>query len=212
MFTDGAFSAASGAGTTVNGSIAAAGDVTLNSVTINGDIVAGGNFTGESSGGTVNGSVQYGGTANVAQNFRITGGLTHAAPPFSFDSEFVSLKELSASLADLSQTPGASVSLSYGLLQLTGSAPGLNVFTVNAADLSQAQGVGITIPSGATALINVTTDTILSIGLQYMNLSTNDASGVLWNLPLATGSTRPASSPGSGRSWLPMPRWAVSPG
>ena len=188
VFTDGAFNAASGAGTTINGSIGAAGDVTLASVTINGNIVAGGNFTGGSSGGTVTGSVQYGGTANVAPNFAVTGGLTHAAPPFSFDSEFVSLKELSASLANLAQSPGATVSLmSNGLLQLTGTASGLNVFTVNAADLSQAQGVAITIPSGATALINVNTATILSIGLQYMNLSTNDPSGVLWNLPLATG-------------------------
>jgi hypothetical protein len=85
-------------------------------------------------GGTVNGGVTYGGTADVAPNFTVSGGLTHAAPPFSFDSEFVHLGELSASLADLTQTAGASVSLNpySNALELTGTDSGLNVFTVSA--------------------------------------------------------------------------------
>ena len=116
VLSNGAFNESESSGSSINGRIAAAGDVTLDGVSVNpaaGDsaptILAGGNFTAgrtTGSGGTVNGGAQYGGTSNVAPNFTVNGGLTHAAPPFSFDTEFVSLKGLSASLADLVQTPG----------------------------------------------------------------------------------------------------------
>ena len=39
---------------------------------------------------------------------------------------------------------------------------------------------------GATALVNVTTDTQLTLSEQYMNLSGTTAANVAWNLPLAT--------------------------
>jgi choice-of-anchor A domain-containing protein len=200
VLSNGAFNESESSGSSINGRIAAAGDVTLDGVSVNpaaGDsaptILAGGDFTAgraTGSGGTVNGGVQYGGTSNVAPNFTVNGGLTHAAPPFSFDTEFVSLKELSASLADLAQTPGATVSLNpySNALELTGTGTGLNVFTVDAAQLAQAAGIVLDLTQpGATALINVTTDTILSIGPMYMNLSgTAGADGVMWNFPLAT--------------------------
>ena len=199
VFSDGAFNSSESSGTSISGRIAAAGDVTLDGVSVNpaaGDssptIVAGGNFIAgmtTHAGGTVNGGVQYGGTSSVAQNFTVNGGLTNAAPPFSFDSEFTSLKELSASLANLTQTPGATVSLAYGALTLTGTATGLNVFTVDAAQLAQAAGIVIDLTQpGATALINVNTATILSIAPMYMSLSGSaTATGIMWNLPLATG-------------------------
>ena len=201
VFSNGAFNASEPSGTSDTGRIAAAGDVTLDGVSINpaaGDatptIVAGGNFTAgrtTGSGGTVNGGVSYGGTSDVAPNFTVNGGLTHAAPPFSFDTEFTSLKLLSASLGDLAQTPGATVSLNQysHALELTGTGTGLNVFTVSAAQLTQAAGIVISLTQpGATALINVTTDTILSIAPMYMNLSGSaTAAGLMWNLPLATG-------------------------
>ena len=199
VFSHGAFNASESSGTSVTGRIAASGDVTLDGVSVNpatGDatptIVAGGNFTAgmtTHAGGTVNGGVQYGGTSNVAPNFTINGGLTQTAPPFSFDSEFTSLKELSASLANLTQTPGATVSLAYGALTLTGTATGLNVFTVDAAQLAQAAGIVIDLTQpGATALINVNTATILSIAPMYMNMSGSaTAAGIMWNLPLSTG-------------------------
>ncbi len=185
-------------GTSISGRIAAAGDVTLDGVFVgpaSGDasptIVAAGNFTAgrtTGAGGTVNGGVTYGATSNVAQNFTVNGGLTNSAPPFSFSTEFTSIKTLSASLADLPQSPGASVSLAYGALTLTGTATGLNVFTVDATQLSQAAGIVIDLTQpGATALINVNTATILSIAPQYMSLSGSaTAAGVLWNLSLAT--------------------------
>ena len=198
VFSDGAFNASESSGTSISGRIAAAGDVTLDGVFVgpaSGDasptIVAGGNFTAgrtTGAGGTVNGGVTYGGTSNVAPNFTVNGGLTNAAPPFSFATEFTSIKTLSASLAGLPQSTGSSVSLAYGALTLTGTATGLNVFTVDATQLAQAQGIVINLTQpGATALVNVNTATILSIAPQYMNLSGNaTAAGILWNLSLAT--------------------------
>jgi choice-of-anchor A domain-containing protein len=201
VFSNGSFNSSGSSGTSITGRIAAAGDVTLDGVFVGpaaGDttptIVAGQNFTGgrtTGAGGTVNGGVTYGGTANVAQNFTVNGGVVHAAPPFSFDSEFISLKNLSSSLGDVHQTPGATVVLNQysHALEITGTASGLNVFTVDAAQLAQAAGIVINLTqAGATALINVTTDTNLSIGPMYMNLQgAANAAGILWNLPLATG-------------------------
>ena len=198
VFSDGDFMSL---GTSISGRIAAAGDVTLDGVSVgpppgeaSPEIVAGGNFTAgrtTGAGGTVNGGVTYGGTADVAQNFTVSGGLTHAAPPFAFDSEFVNLRELSASLADLSQTAGASVSLNpySNALQLTGTDSGLNVFTVSATELTQAAGIVIDLTQpGATALINVTSDTLLTLAPQYMTLQGSaTAAGILWNMALATG-------------------------
>ena len=202
VFSDGAFNSSVSSGTSISGRIAAAGDVTLDGVSVgpaSGDasptILAGGNFTGgmtTHAGGTVNGGVTYFGTANVAQNFTVNGGLVHGTPPppFSFDSEFTSLKTLSTSLGGLTQPGTSTVTLAYGALTLTGTASGLNVFTVSATDLAQAQGIVINLTqSGATALINVTTDTNLAIGPMYMTLQgpTTGPAGILWNLPLATG-------------------------
>lgn len=199
VYSDGAFSSVGS--TSITGRIAAAGDVTLDGVSAgpargepSPEVVAGGSFTaGQTThaGGTVIGGVTYGATANVAPNFTVGGGLSHTPPPFSFDSEFVNLRELSSSLAGLSQTAGASVSLnpySYAL-QLTGTASGLNVFTLSAAQLTEAAGIVIDLTQpGATALINVTTDTQLTLAPQYMTLQGSAApSGILWNMALATG-------------------------
>ena len=96
---------------------------------------------------------------SVAANFFVTlRRHTKATPPFSFDDEFTSLRTLSASLADIRvESAGATVRLNSGALSLTGPDAGLNVFTVSAAQITQAPGVAITLTkAGATALINVT--------------------------------------------------------
>jgi choice-of-anchor A domain-containing protein len=200
VLSDGDFNSSASSGTSVTGRIAAAGDITLDGISVHpatGDtgptIIAGGNFTGgrtTGAGGSVTGAVTYGGTADIAQNFTISGGASRAAPPFSFDDEFKSLATLSASLADLTQTPGATVNLNPNsfALELTGTGTGLNVFTVTAAQLSQAAGIVINLTqAGATALINVVSDTNVSVAPMYINLSGSaTAAGIVWNLPLVT--------------------------
>ena len=209
VFSDGAFHSTGSGGTSITGRIAAAGDIKLDGISVGpaaGDapptIIGGAAFTAgrtSGAGGSVSGGVTYGGTSDVAPNFTVNGGLTRAPPPFSFDAEFTSLKNVSSSLAGLPQSAGASVSLNpfSHALELTGTEPDSNVFTVDAAQLAQAQGVVINLTQpGATALINVTTDTRLSIAPMYMSLAGSaTAAGILWNLPLATaraGGTPPA--------------------
>jgi len=61
--------------------------------------------------------------------------------------------------ATSTRTPGATVSLNpySDALELTGTASGLNVFSVNAAELAQVAGIVIDLTQpGATALINTT--------------------------------------------------------
>ena len=93
----------------------------------------------------------------------------------------------------IAQTPGATAKLdpSSHALQLTGTDSGLNVFDVGAADLQAAAGIVIDLTKpGATALINVTAGTQLSLAPQYMNLSGNASDRTLmWNLAFATGLT-----------------------
>jgi choice-of-anchor A domain-containing protein len=203
-FSHGDFNASPPGGENINGRVAAAGDVTLGGsgsggVYITGlsapTVIAGGNFSAGKSGtgGTLSTGVRYGGDIYVASNFYINGNKDHAQPPFSFDDEFDSLKLLSASWADLDQTPGATVTLNQysHALELTGTGDDVNVFRVDAAQLAQAAGVVINLNKpDATALINVTTDTELLTAFQYLNLSgTATAAKVAWNLPLATALT-----------------------
>jgi choice-of-anchor A domain-containing protein len=199
-FSDGAFNSSKSSGTSITGRIAAAGDVTLDGVSVSpaaGDstptVIAGGDFiagrtTGQ--GGTLNGGVRYGGSIDVGQNFMVNGERTHAPPPFSFVSEFDALRQLSESWAKMGQTPDATVTLNSGskALELTGKGTGLNVFDVTAADLKAAAGIVIDLTQpNATALINITTNEALTIAPQYMNLSGSaNERRLVWNLPNAT--------------------------
>ena len=201
VFSDGDFSSATPGGTSINGRIAAARDVTLDGVFVgpaSGDsaptVIAGDDFTaGQTThaGGTVNGGVQYGGSYDVAGNFTVNGGTQHASPPFSFASNFDALRDLSRAWGRLPQSPGATVALNpYSqALELTGRDRGLNVFDVSAADLRAAAGIVIDLTeAGASALINVTTAGTLNLDPMYMNLSGSAAStNVAWNVPFAPG-------------------------
>ncbi|HEX3801983.1 MAG TPA: collagen-binding domain-containing protein [Solirubrobacteraceae bacterium] len=197
------FNASNTAGTSITGRIAAGRDVTVDGVSISprtGDatpeVVAGGDvYAGVTtgSGGTLNGGLSYAGTLTRASNFTINGTVSHAPPPFSFTDAFADLRDLSSSLDSLDQSTGATVDLNRysNALTLTGIDDGLNVFTVSAAQLTQASGIVINLTQAdATALINVTTDTDLATAPQYMNLQGSAApSGIVWNFPLATSFT-----------------------
>ena len=200
-FSEGAFNSSEASGTSITGRIAAAGDVTLDGISVGpaaGDstptVIAGSDFTAGRTtghGGMLNGGVRYGASIDVAPNFTVNGERTHSPPPFSFVSEFDALRDLSQSWAKLGQTSGATVTLDPNskALQLTGKGSGLNVFTVSAADLKAAAGIVIDLTqANATALINITTTQQLTIAPQYMSLS-GSANGqrLTWNLPNAAG-------------------------
>jgi choice-of-anchor A domain-containing protein len=227
-FSHGDFNASPPGGENITGRIAAPGDVTLGGpgsggVFVSGaagdaapTVIAGHDLTvGQSrAGGTLSGGATYGNGLSVAPNFFVTPPATHLAAPFSFDDEFTSLRTLSASLADEPQSGGATVSLnpSSRALALTGTDDGLNVFTVSAAQLTQAAGVTITLAKpSATALINVTSDTQLTVSLQYMNLSGVSAANVAWNFALATTLTISGSEAWQGLALAPNAEVSMDP-
>ncbi len=201
VFSNGEVNFSEARGTSVVGRIAAAGHVTLDAISVTpaaGDaaptLITGGDFTGGrtgGSGGSLNGGVRHAGSYSVTQNFTVTGTVEQGQPPFSFDSEFAALEAQSSTWGAIHQTPGATVSLNQysHALELTGTADGLNVFTVSASDLTAAAGIVINLTQpNATGLINITTNTALTISPAYMNLSGSASSAnLVWNLPSATG-------------------------
>src|SRR3954447_25611591 len=145
VFSDGAFHATQGGGTTITGRIAARGNVKLDGVLVGpgvGDksptVITGASLTaGETrgDGGTLKGGVRYAATLDVTRNFSISGARQRGAPPFSFADEFQALGLLSDRWSALPQTPGAQVRFSSGALILRGASSGLNVFDVSAANV-----------------------------------------------------------------------------
>ncbi len=201
VFSDGEVNFSETRGTSVVGRIGAAGHVTLDDISVTpaaGDVaptvITGGDFTAgrtAGGGGSLHGGVRYAGSYDVAPNFTVTGTVEHAQPPFSFDSEFSALRQQSSTWGAIHQTPGATVSLNQysHALELTGTADGLNVFTVSASDLTAAAGIVIDLTQpGASGLINITTNTALTINPSYMNLSGSASpANLVWNLPSAPG-------------------------
>ena len=200
VFSNGVFNSSQASGTSISGRIGAAGNVTLDAISVNpaagdllptvvtaGDFTGGGGSGGGGSGGSLTGGIRVQGTIDIAQNFTVDA-QEQGPPGFSFADEFTALRSLSSQLGDLPQTDGASVLLSFGALTLEGTAAGTNVFTVTASDLLSAQGIVINLTQpNATALINVTTDTDLQIAPQYMTLSGSATPArIAWNFPLAT--------------------------
>jgi choice-of-anchor A domain-containing protein len=201
VFSGDAFNSSQASGTSISGRIAAAGNVTLDSVSVNpaaGDpsptVVTAGDFTAgrtTGNGGSLDGGIRVQGTIDIAPNFSVGGAREQGPPGFSFADELATLRSLSSQLGDLRQTAGATVALDPNsrALNLNGTDAGTNVFTVTAADLISAAGIVISLTQpNATALINVTTATDLQIAPQYMNLGgTATPARIAWNLPLATG-------------------------
>ena len=159
---------------------AVGGNATFTSTSISGagssydsSLVVGGNLN-YLNGGSINGGAQVGG-ANYAPGYMpVSAGL--ASLPVNFSVENLRLKNLSATLA--TQAATGVTELKWGSnLFLTGSGPGLNVFTIDAATLAQASVIQSNIAPGSQILINVVGDVVsLKGGLTFA-----DPSSVLWN-------------------------------
>ena len=140
-------------------------------------------------GGSLHGGVSHAGSYDVTPNFTVTGTVEQGQPPFSFDSEFAALRSSEQHRGERFPRPaGQSVTLNpYShALELTGTADGLNVFTVSASDLTAAAGIVINLTQpNASGLINITTNTALTISPAYMNLSGSASpANLVWNLPI----------------------------
>lgn len=197
--------------TDAEGRVAAGGDVTLSSYSVGSklptdggrvDLVAGGDLTGMNV-GVNHGSVTYGGTFGGGV-YAPNGTIRHAAPQQDFETYFSTMAARSAQWAELEPDGTVSGPL-YGALSLTGTSATLNVFTLTAAQLHQAQRILLRVPFGSTTLVNVTGTTYSSAqyptssielwnGTSYQQLG-NDAPSpelealrraMVWNFPDAT--------------------------
>jgi choice-of-anchor A domain-containing protein/uncharacterized repeat protein (TIGR01451 family) len=197
--------------TSVEGSVAAGGNVTINSYSVGGgltasssrvDLIAGGNLTSGGGGASAaNGSVTYAGTLQGTISTPY-GTLTQASPPFDFGSQFSSLRTTSTTLGGL--TPNGSAAGPSYAFELTGTSTTTNVFTIEASVLQQAQVIKIHVPLGSSTLVNVTGDsyssarfptaaiqfwdgsTYVQPGRQTSSEAATLRSNLLWNFPTAT--------------------------
>jgi choice-of-anchor A domain-containing protein/uncharacterized repeat protein (TIGR01451 family) len=148
--------------TDAEGRVAAGRDVTLSSYGVASklptdgsrvDLVAGRDLRG-SNVGVNHGSITYGNTFS-GTIYAPNGTITHAAPQQDFATLFSAAAARAATWAALDVNTTVSGPL-YGALTLTGEDPQLNVFTISAAKLQQAQRILIKVPFGSSTLINVT--------------------------------------------------------
>ncbi len=137
-------------------------------------LVVGGNLS--YNGGEVHyGSLAYGGT--LSGNFGVpNGSITHGSP-FDFTTGNGYLLNASSYWSGLTAT-GSTINY-YGGVQLIGTNPGLNVFTLSGGLLSSAWGVMIDAPAGSTVLVNITgsADAFRNMAIQFQDLN-NDHTGL----------------------------------
>lgn len=136
------------------GTSTSAGDPTRAQLTV------GGNLDASGGGQVYNGSVYVGGSytspgynLNSAPGSSVQSNLGKSNLPFDFDAAQAALLTKSTDWGAL--TPSGSATMQWGTLTLDGSAQGLNIFNIDAATLAAAHTFKIFVPSGATALINV---------------------------------------------------------
>jgi choice-of-anchor A domain-containing protein len=180
------------------GDLAAGGNVSLSSYQVAQGIagtnaspnparlVVGGKLTAS------NGSVGSNGAGSIYTNstpsltsFTATGGVHAQTLISSFSADATQYTNLSTLISDQATNGTTSGLLAGNTLNFSGTASGLNIFTVSGATLSSSQTINISAPSGSTVLINVT-----GASASFSNGSVNDSSvgagHVLWNFYQST--------------------------
>src|SRR5436190_4848811 len=141
------------------------------------DLIVGGDldFT---NGQVFGGNVVHGGTAHIQGLGTPHGTVRQQADVLPFAAIESDLAEKSASWG--AAAPNGRTSMRYSTLNLRGSSPLLDVFTVTPQQLAAARTICLIVPFGATALINVSGDAaaVRNLGLKLRGA---DAGHILWN-------------------------------
>lgn len=167
----------------VEGRVAVGGNATLRDYSI-GQLASGGNalvvgrnlnFTR----GTINGGgVAVGGQANLSNVSlaNVPGGLVQSGTgsvPVNFNAAAQLLRDQGVAWQGLTTRNSNSVTLPWGETIFSGSNSDINVFNISAANLSRTNSVRFHVPSGSTALVNVSGT---SVQMQNMGFALNGAS------------------------------------
>lgn len=121
-----------------------------------GDVLVVGNDLDYTSGAIYNGDVAYGNSTNLDSSYTavsITGGTLRNDYPVDFSAAEAYFQGLSSTL--FGYAVNGTTTFEWSGLTLTGTDPYLNVFDVDAADLTAATYVTISVPNGAVVLVNV---------------------------------------------------------
>lgn len=145
------FSDFNSAGTSIGGSVAVAGNLTASSYSIGGQsVVVGGDmrFTN----GSIAGNAYVGGTRTTGQ-MSIGGQWQSGNSPLGFSALAHDMDVLSTGLADVAKT--GSSQIQYGGLYLKGTNSAVEVFNLNASDLSSTWSNLSNLVSGSTIIFNI---------------------------------------------------------
>ncbi len=164
------------------GSAFVGGNMTWNDPTLPHNAYVDGNFSNPSGGGSVGGTVYFGGTyasGDTLTNVKMT---SPQADPVDFVGAQTNLTSLSATLA--SQTANGTVSSAYNTYSLTGTNSSINVFNLTDTSYSGST-INITAPAGSTVILNVAgkSDSFSGGSINLNGVSAND---VIWNFSSAT--------------------------
>lgn len=141
------------------------------------DLIVGGDLV-YTNGQVFNGNAVYGGTGDLKGLGTPNGSVRQEADVLGFAAVEQDLTAKSASWG--AEAPNGLTTVRYSNLNLRGTHPQLDIFTVTPAQLAAAKTVCLIIPFAATALINVPGDqaSIRDLGLKLRGA---DAGRVLWN-------------------------------
>jgi len=137
-------------------------------------------------GGSVNGSALVSGQTSLNSVTFTGGSAARRGATLDFGAVRASLAIIASSYAAL--PANGTTTFQYGVLTLTGTDATRDVFTVAGDDLNTANSLDIHVPSGATALVNVTGATIHMANMG-ISLGGTDRSHVLYNFSDATSLT-----------------------
>lgn len=187
VFTVGSYSG----GHDVRGKVVVGGDLSMEHFSVGAELpssdienvlVAGGNLNIRHGG--IFGNAHYAGATTLDSTVTFYRGAPSRAAVIDFEEQAYSLTELSGQLATLDRNTTTQFQ-SWGGLFLNGSDPQLNVFWVDAPQLTATRYFSLSVPSGAIAVINVFGDgpTIANFANSYSGATSES---VLFNFPDAS--------------------------
>ncbi|WP_225413370.1 immunoglobulin-like domain-containing protein [Stigmatella hybrida] len=177
-------------GSDVEGRVAAGGNISMKHFSVGWELpssdtapvlVAGGNLSLTQGG--VWGDAAYGGTYS-ASNVTYVRGAPSKSTPVDFPTRAAEVRKLSTQLDSL-PTNGLTRREAWGGLMLTGSSADVNVFSVNASDLSSTVLLSIDAPAGSLAVLNIH-GTSAKLAGGHVFSGGIDQQGVLFNFVDAT--------------------------
>jgi choice-of-anchor A domain-containing protein len=172
----------------VRGKVAAGGTLEMNHFSVGAELpssdidnvlVAGQNLN--ITNGGVFGNAHYAGTTTANSTVTFYRGAPSKVAPINFEEQAWGLMELSGQLASLDRNATTQFQ-SWGGLFLEGSHPRVNVFWVQAGQLTSTRYFSLSVPAGSVSVINVFGDdpTIANFANNY---SGADSEGVLFHFP-----------------------------